>query len=135
MQKNIILLVGLAIISFVSSSNLTDEKCIVVYDFIKDHYNGTLNYLVYEFEDLQSATNLSTTDLKDYLINFEEKCPLILPFQNYSAVKEINSIDKSTKEQTSDFIKSMFDDPKSFLMFISILIVIILLIKIFQNQR
>lgn len=131
MRKVLIFLVGLAFLSFALAETNSDEKCVLIYDFILDHYNGTLNYLVYEFEDLKNETNLTTIELKDYLINYEDKCYLILPM-NYSVKQDIQEPD--TKQTVSKFIKSMFDDPTSFLMFISFIIIIILIIKMIQDR-
>lgn len=126
MQKYLLLLAGIVLISFVSAANET-EVCVPVYNFIMTHYNGTLNYLVYEFNDLKQETNLTTSELKDYLINYDDLCYLILPF-NYEVMHD--SGEKETvKESVTGFLKSMFDDPKSFLMVIGFIIVIILFIK------
>ena len=133
MLKNLVLLVVLISFVFVSA-NQTSDNCVIIYDFILEHYNGTLNYLSYEFEDLKSETNLTTIELKDYLINYEDKCYLMLPYENYT-VKQENEIQPDTKQTITNFIKSMFDEPKSFLMTISFLIVIILLIKMIQDSR
>ena len=133
MLKNLVLLVVLISFVFVSA-NQTSDNCVIIYDFILEHYNGTLNYLSYEFEDLKSETNLTTIELKDYLINYEDKCYLMLPYENYT-VKQENEIQPDTKQTITNFLKSMFDEPKSFLMTISFLIVIILLIKMIQDSR
>lgn len=132
-MKTILLLIGIFLISSISASNETKDNCVIIYDFILDHYNGTLTYLVYEFEDLKNETNLNTSELKDYLINYEDKCYLILPFDDYN-IKQDNLETEDTRKTITDFIKSMFDDPKSFLMVISFLIIAILIIKMVQER-
>lgn len=121
-------------ISFALAANETDQtehprdNCVLIYNFILEHYNGTLNYLSYEFYDLENETNLTTAELKDYLINYESKCYLILPYENYT-VKTEEEIEPETKEEVRSFIRSMFNDPQSFLMTISIVILAILIIR------
>ena len=112
----------------------SEDKCVVIYDFIIEHYNGTLNYLVYEFDDLKNETNLTTAELKDYLINYEDKCYLILPYEDYD-VKPEKTVEKDTKRTVTDFIKSMFDNPQSFLMTICIAILLIILIKLAIDSK
>ena len=132
-SKLLILIFGMFLISFISGTNQSNDNCVIIYDFILEHYNGTLTYLVYEFEDLKNETNLTTIELKDYLLNYEDKCYLILPFEDYNIKEEINIDTETPKERILDLIRGMFDNPKSFLMVISLLIIIILAIKMIQD--
>jgi len=140
-MKRILLLISLFLISlsFISATDLTEnyqkhqENCVPIYDFIVEHYNGTLTYLIYEFEDLQNETNLTTIELKDYLVNYESKCYLILPYDDYQ-VKEEKIEEKETEKQVTDYLKTMFKDTKSFLMVICFLILLILAIKMVQEK-
>lgn len=133
----IILLVGMNV---VCAANET-EICVPIYNFILDNYNHTSksideftdNYLE-EFENLKNETNLTTSELKDYIVNYKDKCYLILPYENYT-VKQENNQEKETKQKVTDFISSMFDDPKSFLMVISFIVLGILSIKLIKDSK
>jgi len=103
--------------------------CDLIYEFILDHYdNISLEYLTYEFEDLKIETNLTTEELKDYLINYETLCEEELPFEAYNAIQEI--IRKSTlKESIYQRIKSIFSSQKYFLITVSLFLVSLIIYK------
>lgn len=122
MQNKIYLfLLILILISFVSAK----ENCVLIEDFIDEHYDNNLVYNLSEFENLKNETNLSTSELKDYLINFEEKCNETL--WDYNPI--IEKIPEYTiREKIINSIKLIFEK-KNFLMFVCVVLLSLIVIK------
>jgi len=110
----------------------TINPCPFVYDFIVEHYNNTLDYLVYEFEDLKDETNLTTDELKDYLLNFQELCDEELPFDYDPVIKEIK--EKVIKDKVLDNIKSIFKEPKYILGLVILILIALFGIKSLKKK-
>ncbi|MBU0958402.1 MAG: hypothetical protein KKB31_00510 [Nanoarchaeota archaeon] len=122
MQNKIYLfLLILILISFVSAK----ENCVLIEDFIDEHYDNNLVYNLSEFENLKNETNLSTSELKDYLINFEEKCNQIV--DDYNPIIE-KITEHTIREKIINSIKLIFEK-KNFLMFVCVVLLSLIVIK------
>lgn len=121
-------------INFIVDYDLSNNVCDSINEFIIEHYNESLDYLVFEFMELKEETNLTIEELKDYLINYEEKCERELPFEDYDT--KVNEIkEKQLKDKIYDQLKLIFKDPKYFLGSTVVVCLALFGIKSIRNKK
>jgi len=87
--------------------------CPIVYDFIvKWQTDDGLGYTYSDLNLLKTETGLNTSEISDYLLNFEDRCEEILPFTDYNPLpKKID--EQSICALTYDFIINHYNSEEN----------------------